>query len=93
LQLIGRDPDGKTIIAALTMLAEHLDRHGAPIDYPRRDHLAASVELIDADSWDGICQAAGTPPVEPPSFEPPAYGSGRRSPAENPTKRPSTSGR
>jgi hypothetical protein len=60
LQLIGRDPDGKTIIAALTMLAEHLDRHGAPIDYPRRDHFAASVELIDADSWDGICQAAGT---------------------------------
>ncbi len=60
LQLIGRDPDGKPIIAALTMLAEHLDRHDAPIDYPRRDHLAASVELIDAESWDGICQAAGT---------------------------------
>ena len=60
-RLVTADLHGAAILAALCALADHLDRHGAPIDYQRRRELAAEIELLDPAAWTVMCRAGGTP--------------------------------
>ena len=60
-RLVTADPHGTVILAALCALADHLDRHGAPIDYQRRRELAVEIELLDPTAWTVMCRAGGTP--------------------------------
>jgi hypothetical protein len=60
-RLVTDDPHGTAILSALCALAEHLDRHGAPIDYDRRRTLASQIELLDLGAWTIMCRAGGRP--------------------------------
>ena len=60
-RLVTADPHGTAILAALCTLADHLDRHGAAIDYEHRRALAAHVELLAPNEWTIMCRAGGTP--------------------------------
>ncbi|MGA5454482.1 hypothetical protein ACPCVO_48790 [Streptomyces umbrinus] len=47
-----RHPNGADILRTLILLAEHLDAHGAPIDYARRRALfTARPQFIDPRAW------------------------------------------
>ncbi len=61
VQFLPPPPADAAILRVLTQLAENVDRHGTPIDYARRRHLAAAEPLIDATQWDAICEQAGVP--------------------------------
>ena len=60
LQLMLADPHWPQLAAALLRLADHLDTHGAPIDYERRGQLVYDALLPD-DVWIGLCRRLGRP--------------------------------
>jgi hypothetical protein len=52
------------VLRALCALADHLDTHGAPIDYARRCALVAP-DLLPAQTWHDMCRHAGAHPGGP----------------------------
>jgi hypothetical protein len=76
--LVTADPHSTAILGALCALTEHLDRHGAPIDYDRRRTLASQIELLDVDAWTIMCRAGAHPPARAASSPKHACGYGRR---------------
>nr|WP_246111637.1 hypothetical protein [Streptomyces hawaiiensis] len=52
LATLTRHPNGADVLHTLIVLADHLDAHGAPIDYIRRRALfTARPQFIDARAW------------------------------------------
>jgi len=59
LRTISTSDRGRVVLRALTQISDALRRSGSPIDYERRRHIAATVELLDRRSWDRICAMVG----------------------------------
>lgn len=59
LQTVAADDHGQGVLRALTQLSDGLLRHGGPIDYHRREQLAAAVPLLEPVAWDRMCAASG----------------------------------
>lgn len=52
LATLTRHPHGADVLRTLILLADHLDAHGAPIDYARRRALfSARPQFMDARAW------------------------------------------
>lgn len=51
-------PHWPAIRDALAAVSDHLNDHGAPIDYARRRHLNY-LHLLPQDEWDRICRSLG----------------------------------
>lgn len=51
------------VLAVICRLADHLDTHGAPIDYERRRTMIGT-DLLDRDQWEQLCYAAHAHPGE-----------------------------
>src|SRR4029079_16295852 len=52
LATLTRHPHGADVLRAVILLADHLDAHGAPIDYARRRALFTTrPQFIDAQAW------------------------------------------
>ncbi|MDX8143284.1 TniQ family protein [Lentzea sp. BCCO 10_0061] len=50
---------GDAALRILTELGLALDQHDIPIDYARRRHLVADIDLIDKPTWTRYCRDAG----------------------------------
>lgn len=59
LQTVAADDHGSDVLRALTQLSDGLLRHGGPIDYQRREQLAAAPLLLEPVAWDRMCAASG----------------------------------
>jgi hypothetical protein len=51
------------VLQAICRLADHLDKHGAPIDYQRRRTLIGTA-LLDRNQWRQVCFTAHAHPGE-----------------------------
>jgi hypothetical protein len=61
LQLLAGHPHWEAIAAAVTRLADYLDRHDVPVDYHRRRRLDYS-DLLPPWQWLDLCRRTGVPP-------------------------------